>query len=233
MTDTAREKTLDRVRKLFAQAEDQEGTPEGAAFEARALAMIAQYGIAETEARERRHEGPSPIQTVTVRFSGSYEKHQAILLQTLAQALHCSTIWTSSGHRTTIYGAAEHTDRVVMLFNILSLHMFRGAGRIRPNGYHNVVVSRRSYMSGFAAMIGKRLQDAEKTATESAAPGTGLVLVSDAERAKRARDGENPNMRNQRSRSQYDSSAGSAGAAAGKRVDLGGTAIRGARALTR
>ena len=92
----------------------------------------------------------------------------------------------------------------------------------------SAVVRRRSFMSGFAASIGARLAEAEKTVEESDGE-YGLVLVDDFQKATEARDNfaaeQGFLLGNYASKRSFDADAFSQGHAAGQRSDIGQTRV--------
>ena len=89
-------------------------------------------------------------------------------------------------------------------------------------------------MSGFAASIGARLSQAERTVEESDGE-YGLVLVDDFQKATEARDNfaaeQGFLLGNYASKRSFDADAFSQGHAAGQRSDIGQTRVRARPAL--
>jgi hypothetical protein len=238
---TTRDAMLEKVRKLFAKADNVAGTPEADIFNAKAYDLIAKYGIDETAARERAGEGPAPITTVDVTIMAPYVTEQRTLLQVLARALHCSPLYMPTRgnralYRDIIVGTAMHTDRVQILYSMLMPQMLAGAAGVSPHEGSRVGIKayRRSWMRGFINEVGNRLAAAEKTAAD-AQPGTGLVLLTDAKRAeaqlKADIKADGGRIGSIKSKNWHDETAHGMGKAAGSKVNLGGTAVNGARAL--
>lgn len=78
------EKIKDRIRKLLAQAEDQEGTSEGEAFLDKAFELLAEYGLDRSEVEQSGNAMQREI-----AIDGSYSLEQAQLLLAIAEAMHC------------------------------------------------------------------------------------------------------------------------------------------------
>ncbi len=229
-----RQDMLDKVRKLLAKAESVAGTPEADVLNAKAIELIAKYGIDETAARERAGEGPAPIETARFTIRGAYQREQTYLFHMLAKALHCEPLMLGGYDYHVVYGTTGHIERLRFLFATLMPQMLAGAARVRPHYGSRVGVKayRMSWMRGFHREIAARLREAEGSAAKDAAPGTALVLMDDAKRAKAALDSEHGGqMVDHRSRSRHDSSAANAGAAAGQRMNLGQTGVGGRRAI--
>lgn len=232
------DKIKQRVQKLLNQARDQEGTPEGDAFYARAFELMAQYGYEQRDLRD--NDDGSEVGQRAYEFSGAYTDMQANLLLTIARALHCSG-FTKRVYNSTrikdavIFGCARHLERVDMLYGLLQPAMLADAQLVRASHWgESAVVRRRSFMSGFASSIGTRLAAAEKTVEDSDS-GYGLVLLGDYDKAAAARDefaaAEGFVLSGYSSKRSFDPDAYSAGHAAGERSDIGQTRVRARPAL--
>lgn len=232
------DKIKQRVQKLLNQARDQEGTPEGDAFYARAFELMAQYGYEQRDLRD--NDDGSEVGQRAYEFSGAYTDMQANLLLTIARALHCSG-FTQRVYNSTrikdavIFGCARHLERVDMLYALLQPAMLADAQLVRASHWgESAVVRRRSFMSGFASSIGTRLAAAEKTVEDSDS-GYGLVLLGDYDEAAAACDefaaAEGFVLSGYSSKRSFDPDAYSAGHAAGERSDIGQTRVRARPAL--
>ena len=227
------DKYTDRVRKLFAKAQSTTSPHEAEALLARAYALLAKYGIDEAVAKSGAGTNSSEIGTWTFEATGKYPLDQILLVNQVAQVLHCSPIKVG---RTTlvVYGARRHLDRVEMLAGMLVGYMLATAGAaVNPNpGAVSTVTYRKSVMIGFTVTVGERLAAAEKSAVDDTGDTTGteVVLASDARRAAQAMAGDHPFATNagstRRSAAGFD-----AGVEAGSRVDLGGTRVGGRAAI--
>lgn len=239
----------DKVRKLLNQAADREGTPEGDAFRDKAFALIAQYGLDPAKLGDPADAG-AEMTVVELDLSGSYQRQQIGLLNALGQALHCEVIyWGGGGHgygrsaaRGTVIGAARHVERVRLLFSVLCPHMLAGAADLRAGNSAVTARWRRSFMVGFATVVGDRLAAQERSAAGEAtraaqAGGAGagtdaaLVLKNDADRAREETRRRYPYLRRTQSNARLDGDAFMHGCAAGHHTDLGQTRMGARRAL--
>lgn len=185
------EKLLERIRKLFAKAEDPAvvGTPEAEVFIDKAMALLAKYGIDETLARSAGSAEAGEIVSQQIVITGSYQVDQVHLVGAICTALHCRVVLNDSDGRRVciVIGARRHTDRVMMLTGLLQGLMLSRAARTRsPNpGIVSTTAFRKSFMAGFSGEIARRLEEAESTAVDDSADAAGaeLVLASDADRA--------------------------------------------------
>ena len=177
-----------RVQKLLAQAADREGTPEGDSFYSKAFDLMAAYGFNERDLSRPQAES---VGHRTYDISGSYTDMQSKLLITIANSLHCTgfyhRIYNSTRVKTaTIFGRSDHLDRVDALYSLLMPAMLAGARRLRTtNLAESIIVTRRSYMTGFTARIGQRLAESEQRVTKES-DAYALALIDDAEQARDA-----------------------------------------------
>lgn len=182
------DKALDRVRKLFAKAESVAGTPEAEVLLERAYALLAKYGVDEVLARSGPDATAAEVTVYDHVVSGRYQPDQVSLVASLAVAMHCRAVSSARGDGTRIVhvvGVRRHVERVGMLAGALTGVMLAAAAKQRPEAGVSAVTHRKSFMTGFAFEVGRRLESAERGAVaESAdAAGAGLVLRSDSERA--------------------------------------------------
>ena len=182
------EKALDRVRKLFAKAESVAGTPEADVLLERAYALLAKYGVDEALARTGPDTTAAEVTVLDHVVSGSYQPDQVGLVAALASAMHCRAVTSVRGDNTRvvhIVGVRRHVERVGMLAGALTGVMLAAAARQRPAPGVSAVTHRKSFMTGFAFEVGRRLEAAEQGAVAESrdAAGAGIVLRSDAQRA--------------------------------------------------
>lgn len=187
-TGSSAAKALDRVRKLFAKAESVAGTPEAEVLLERAYALLAKYGVDEALARSGPDAQPTEVAVLDHVVSGKYQPDQVGLVAALAAAMHCRAVTSTRGDGTKvvhIVGVRRHVERVGMLAGALTGVMLAAAARQRPEPGVSAITHRKSFMTGFAFEVGRRLAAAERGAvSESAdAVGAGIVLRSDAQRA--------------------------------------------------
>lgn len=183
------EKALDRVRKLFAKAESVAGTPEAEVLLERAYALLAKYGVDETLARSGADPSSSEVMVLDHVVSGKYQPDQIGLIASLAAAMHCKAVSSGRGDGTRvvhIVGVRRHVERVGMLAGALTGIMLAAAARQRPGPGISAVTHRKSFMTGFAYEVGRRLAAAEAGAVSASADaaGAGIVLRSDSQRAE-------------------------------------------------
>lgn len=209
-----------RIQKLLAQAQDRAGTPEGDAFQEKAFALLARYGLDESDIKDAG-TNPSDILNEKVHLHGSYIPLQQYLLTTISRALHCRVVFL--GETGFLFGARRHAERVLMLFPMLNNIMAAGAAKQKADKFSsmNTTQLRRSYMYGFANGVHERLKAADNDAAKEFGTGTEIMLADDAERAKQALKKAFPRCRNTQSRAKLSAQALNAGMAEANNVDLG------------
>jgi Protein of unknown function (DUF2786) len=233
---------LGRIRKLLARAE-RAGTPEEAqACTDKAVELMARHGI-DMALLAAADPGVDEIGTTRVEITDPYSAGKARLLGWTASALRCrAVLHQQRGGRVgvvTVFGYASDRERVEVLFTSLLLQAAAQLARERPaHRGESVAAYRRSWLHGFAVQVHRRLVSAEQRAEqqagqragESAPAGAALVLADRRSRVERAYAEAFPTLGRGRP-SMLSGSGFAAGAAAGERADLGGSALRGRRAL--
>lgn len=163
------DKLLTRVRRFLAQAE---GTPyeeEAETFTAAAQSLMTRHRIdrAMLEAGDeqtRTRFGPGAVRLTVDR---PYEQPKMLLLHVIAAANRCRALWNQPVGFATVVGHPADRRAVELLFTSLlvqattAMHRESQArgGAARTRGF------RSSFLSGFAARIGQRLDEASR-ATE-------------------------------------------------------------------
>lgn len=225
---------IERVRKLFAKAESTTSKPEADALLAKAYDLLAKYGISEAAARAGNDTDSSEIVEWKFEPKGKYQYDQGLLVGQVAEALHCTAVKNFDG-RIFVYGARRHLDRVEMLTGMLIAYMVATAGKVKaPHAGISTVTYRKSVMLGFIVEVRDRLRAAEASAVKESGdePGVGLVLLSDAKRAKEFLEKKYGRLR-EASSARRSSAGVQAGRAAASSVDLGGgNRVSGRRAIS-
>src|SRR5262249_34119618 len=124
----APDKLLDRVRKLFAKAEDESCTPpEAEALTAKAAELMAKYGIDRALLAAARPETDAPGSAM-VDIDNPWGRVKAHLLCGLAAAMRCQCIMLSSrsGLRVHVFGYASDIERADLLYTSVLIQMWHG-----------------------------------------------------------------------------------------------------------
>ncbi|MFI1195999.1 DUF2786 domain-containing protein [Micromonospora sp. NPDC020750] len=215
---------LVKVRKLLAKAEDPACTPEeSAAFTAKATELIARYGV-DRALLAARDPATDPVGDRVVEVVAPYARDKAGLLAAVAAPLRCRCVRRRHGSSFAmhLFGFASDLERVDLLFTSLLVQAAHGlAGAVVPVGEHPAAF-RRSWLAGFAQVVGTRLVEAEAGAVaDSGGTSVALVLVDRSDRVQRRVAEAYPRLRTAAPRRLAGTGFGS-GAAAGRSADLGG-----------
>ncbi|MEU7866164.1 DUF2786 domain-containing protein [Dactylosporangium sp. NPDC049140] len=221
---------LDKVRKLLAKAEDPACTPEEAeALTAKALALIAKYGIDQALLDARAERAPV-VGNRLVELSAPYLREKAYLLHIVAAALRCRSIRlerrTADGLRVSVhlFGFESDVAGVELLFASLLVQAARGLLREAVPDGQQAAAWRRSWLVGFGSAVQQRFAAEAARAEEPPAPGTALVLADRDRAVDLAVEAEYPNVRAGRRR-RLSGGGFEAGSAAGRRADLGAVRV--------
>lgn len=220
-------KMTDRVRKLLAQAASVAGTPESEAFQAKAMALMAQYGIDEADARAQNVDLAPGIERVELKISGKYVETRIRMIAMLAAELQCECVqWKGDAARTSvlaIFGRPSALARLELLVELLTPQLLNGADAARPvlDVKHSgeLRVFRRSWMRAFASRVAYRLREENERAAVGHTSGA-LVLVEDAKQAKQAVAEAFPLARPSTSAARNSMEGRLAGDAAGRRAKM-------------
>ena len=154
-------RVLDRVRALLAKAEATDFPAEAEAFSAKAQELIARHRIEEVLATAERIEVVPFARRIGVDHP--YESEKAGLLDAVARANQCRTVWSPEFGFTTVFGFDADIDAVDLLYTSLLVQANRSMARDEPaKGRARVKAFRRSYLVAYAARIGERLAQAAR-----------------------------------------------------------------------
>jgi hypothetical protein len=228
------ENIIRKVKALLATAEHA-NTPEAEAETAMtmAMALMGKYAIDEAVVRDRGTRGT--VQRRVLRCPAPYSTQKKVLANQIGLAFRCKAI--GIGDTVVMFGFEADLEQVEMLFTTLLLQMANAAANLRPgvaNGRGaELAAYRRSFMLGWTAEVAKRLRDmnnkveAEANA-EHGSDRMALVLRTNAAAVSDAVRAEFPRTVSSQVRS---SGAGwGAGQRSGANANIGGSAVRGARA---
>jgi len=174
------ERLLDRVRALLAKAESTEFPAEAEAYSGKAQELIARHSIEEALAG-----GPAADVVPFARRVGvdhPYENEKAALLDAVARANHCQTVWSPELGFTTVFGFDGDIDSVELLYTSLLVQANRAMAQAEPGGGKagkaRLKAFRRSFLIAYAVRIGERLRAATAGAAEEAGAALLPVLAS-------------------------------------------------------
>jgi Protein of unknown function (DUF2786) len=165
------ERVLGRIRALLAKAEATEFAEEAEALSARAQQLMAKYSIdhALLAAQEGHPDTPGARR---LAVDNPYEAPKATLLQTVAQANRCRTVWLKELGLVTVIGFPADLDAVELLFTSLLVQangaMLRAGGKKDAYGRSRTRAFRQSFLVSYAIRIGERLAEAASHAEQEA-----------------------------------------------------------------
>ena len=170
------ERVLSRIRALLAKAEATTSEAEAEAFTAGAQERMARHSIdmamvqaANGDARGPRGERPA---TRRIWIDPPYEQSKTVLLNAVAAANRCRSVWTKNIGFCTVIGFEPDLDAVEALFTSLLVQAtmaMNRAGRIEEaGGRARSKTFRQSFMAAYAFRIGERLVEITEEQTEAA-----------------------------------------------------------------
>jgi Protein of unknown function (DUF2786) len=187
------QRMLDRVRALLAKAESTDFPEEADAFTAKAQELMARHRIdhallvAATGKRDR------PL-TRRVGIDNPYEAPKTLLLQVVAEANNCRTVWMKRFGFTTVVGFSGDLDATELLYTSLLMQATRAMTRTKPApdryGRNTTRSFRQSFLTSYASRIGERLSATTETVDRemTASAGADRLLPVLAARDDAVRD---------------------------------------------
>ncbi len=173
-------RVLERVRALLAKAESTSFPAEAEAYTAKAQEMIARHSIdAALLAARAVDAGPVLPFARRIGVDHPYEGEKASLLDAVARANRCHTVWSPELGFSTVFGFDADIDAVDLLHTSLLVQAHRAMSRSEPPGgkaaRRRLKAFRQSFLVAFAVRIGERLAGAADAALADAALAAGPV----------------------------------------------------------
>ncbi|WP_333771245.1 DUF2786 domain-containing protein [Streptomyces sp. IBSBF 2435] len=181
-------KMLTRIRALLAKAESTGYPDEAEALSAKAQHLMARHSIdaALLAASHGDHVDPgdgSGAGARRIAVERPYEGAKALLLDAVAEANRCRSVWSSELGFSTVVGHAPDLDAVELLYTSLLVQADRALHGGRTSRSRDF---RESFLIAYASRIRVRLADA--TAQEEAAEPAPGLLPALASRARAVED---------------------------------------------
>ncbi|WFE30208.1 DUF2786 domain-containing protein [Solwaraspora sp. WMMD791] len=176
------ERQLGRIRALLAKAESTEFPEEAEALSAKAQELMTRHSIdhALLAAARSGDTAPTPI-AVRVGLDAPYEQAKAFLLQQVAEANRCRSVWSGRLGFATVVGFAADCESVELLHTSLLVQataaMLRNGSQRGRGGQSTTRSFRQSFLEAYAVRIGQRLSTVADDAGRAAATRTGTDLV--------------------------------------------------------
>ena len=165
---------LNRIRALLAKAESTEFPEEAEALSAKAQRLMAHHSISAAllDADAGRTDGPAARR---IGVDNPYEAPKALLLEAVAAANRCRSVWVRYLGCSTVVGYEADLDAVELLYTSLLVQattaMTRAGSRQDRYGRSRTRTFRQSFLIAYASRIGQRLSMATIAATSDAAAG--------------------------------------------------------------
>ena len=224
----------DKIRKLLIQAADQEGTPEGEAFQSKAMELLARYGLTDFDVRPD-HEDAEEMICRDQETPKYYVRENQALLHHIGAALGVYVVRYTGRNLVKMAGTRKNLERVDMLFSILSNQMIAGSKRLsaKMGEMFTTQQLRRSYCHAYSNRIYERLMQIESKVREEVRSEGVLVPVNEYGQAREffSQKATDVQVRTARSTARASHAAMEHGRSDANRADLGQSRVRGQRAL--
>ncbi|MGW0431124.1 DUF2786 domain-containing protein [Micromonospora sp. NPDC003197] len=229
------ERVLGRVRGLLAKAESTEFPQEAEALSAKAQQLMARHsidralldlqagGTARRPAGVPDGTGRQPL-AVRIGVDAPYEQAKALLLQEVATANRCRSVWSGEFGFATVLGFSSDVEAVELLYTSLLVQATTAMVRDGSAGSSTGRSFRQSFLQAYAVRIGQRLRDTADAARREAVDAAGAdrllpVLAAREDAVREVADAMFPRIVERRVRGN-DAAGWAAGTAAADRAAL-------------
>lgn len=164
-------KILGRIRALLTKAESTEYAEEGEALTSKAQQLMAQHSIDEAllAAQKGTEQAPGGVR---MAVDAPYEEPKVQLLDAVAAANRCRTVWSRHLGFSTVIGFESDAEAVELLYTSLLVQatttMRETGPRKRAAGAGRTQSFRRSFLTAYASRIRARLDETTRTVTQEA-----------------------------------------------------------------
>jgi Protein of unknown function (DUF2786) len=171
------ERVLSRVRALLAKAEATTSEAEAEAFTAGAQERMARHSIDAAMLAATEPDNSQKPSGRRIGIDNPYEGSKASLLNAVALANRCRSVWSKDLGFSTVIGFESDLDAVETLFTSLLVQAVRSmtsaGSRTDRYGRSRTRSFRQSFLAAYAARIGERLMEVTgaQTKAASAEPG--------------------------------------------------------------
>ncbi|MGW2521640.1 DUF2786 domain-containing protein [Streptomyces sp. NPDC001617] len=212
---------LTRIRALLAKAEATGFPDEAEALTAKAQELTARYSIDEALLAARA-PAPDAPGACRIGVEPPYEQAKAVLLDAVATANHCRTVWNEPFAFSTVVGFEADLEAVELLYTSLLVQathaMTKAEAAQRAGGRRRTKTFRQSFFAAYAHRMGIRLAAAAETqVTDDLLP----VLASREVAVTAHADRMFPNTTTTRLRGVTDAAGWTEGAEAADRARMG------------
>ncbi|TCB97331.1 DUF2786 domain-containing protein [Micromonospora zingiberis] len=167
---------LDRVRALLAKAESTTFPAEAETYTAKAQELVTRHSLDEALLAARSGDA-APVMPYARRIGldHPHDGEKAALLEAIAQANRCHTVWSPELAFSTVFGFDTDIDAVDLLYTSLLVQAHRAMARVEPPGgkagRSRLRAFRQSFLVAFTARIDERLTSAAQLAFAQATGG--------------------------------------------------------------
>jgi hypothetical protein len=170
-------KMLARIRALLAKAESTGYPDEAEALSAKAQHLMARHSIDAALLAASQDGGGTGTGARRIGVERPYEGAKALLLDAVAAANRCQSVWSSELGFSTVVGHAPDLDAVELLYTSLLVQADRALHRGRTSRSRDF---RESFLIAYASRIRTRLSEATAEEESAAPPGLLPALASRA-----------------------------------------------------
>lgn len=245
MENESNEAQLNKIRALLAKAESTNFPEEAESYTAKAMELMSKWGIDQSLLEAKTQT--SVIGDRMFKIYAPYARDKVTFFNAIVNALGGRAVWISRSKHVPNPGYEElhvfatETDlaRIDLLFTSLLVQCSTAmnyATRTSYEGQRRPRKFKSDFLYGFTTEVGYRLIQAERRAAkeaENAATAQGmsteLVLVSKRDQVNQRVESAYSNLNNTTRRRSMIGAGFDHGTSAGKRADLGGSRVAGAR----
>ncbi|BBA98044.1 hypothetical protein RVR_4077 [Actinacidiphila reveromycinica] len=167
-------KALARIRALLAKAESTGFPEEAEALSAKAQQLMARHSIDAAALAAANGAGPDAPAARRIGVDRPYEGAKALLLDAVAAANRCESVWSAEFGFSTVVGHRSDLEAVEVLFTSLLVQADRALHRGRTSRSRDF---RESFLISYAARVGERLTAATEAEVAEAARAAGPELL--------------------------------------------------------
>lgn len=168
-------KILDRIRALLSKAESTDYAPEAEALTSKAQQMMTRHSIDHAMLAPAAQGDPMGRR---LGVEDPYAGSKVMLLDRVARASRCRTVWTSNLGFSTVFGFPADLDAVELLYTSL---LVQATGAMLAAGHggpaYRSRTFRQSFLTGFATRIGQRLEESAQQSVGEARAEHGDALL--------------------------------------------------------
>ncbi|WP_407837904.1 DUF2786 domain-containing protein [Streptomyces sp. DSM 116496] len=175
---------LGRIRALLAKAEATTFPEEAEALSAKAQELMARHTVDAALLAVKSGTAQIPG-ACRIGVEAPYEEAKAVLLDAVASANRCRSVWNSAYEFSTVVGFESDLEAVELLYTSLLVQgtaaMTRAEAGQRAGGRKRTKTFRQSFLLAYASRLGQRLAEtAEHTVADTVAeaPGNLPALVA-------------------------------------------------------